>query len=457
MPHYQPFMTESVEIPFNFFLQILINGVLYTYLDSLYLYHNEELVSKFKNVDVSIIIPTYNESENILKLIDAIKVNLPEKIIAEIIIVDDNSPDGTGTVVENYIRTSKNSRPINNSQLPRKQKVESNTIDDSISSTIQIKVLHRENKVGLIPAILNGIASSVGKYILIMDADFSHPPDTIPKLINELIRDPDSIVVASRYALGGSIKGWPYKRRILSSSAIKIAQHSLKVQDINDPISGFFAISRNAIENVKIDTMGYKLLLEILVKVKGKRVKEIPYTFVNRKSGRSKLDLPVVLDYLRSVWRLYRYGQKTRNKEKSNVEKRSSVRFLSKVGRFYTVGASGLALNFLISYLLSNTISNMWYIHATIIGIGFSITSNFIFNKIWTFEDMKFPIKSTLRQYGLFVLISTFGAALQLGLLYMFVQYGFQYGLSLIFAVALASANNFFLNKKLTFHEKIWA
>ena len=408
MPHYQPFMTERVEIPFNFFLQILINGVLYTYLDSLYLYHNEELVSKFKNVDVSIIIPTYNESENILKLIDAIKVNLPEKIIAEIIIVDDNSPDGTGTVVENYIRTSKNSRPINNSQLPRKQKVESNTIDDSISSTIQIKVLHRENKVGLIPAILNGIASSVGKYILIMDADFSHPPDTIPKLINELIRDPDSIVVASRYALGGSIKGWPYKRRILSSSAIKIAQHSLKVQDINDPISGFFAISRNAIENVKIDTMGYKLLLEILVKVKGKRVKEIPYTFVNRKSGRSKLDLPVVLDYLRSVWRLYRYGQKTRNKEKSNVEKRSSVRFLSKVGRFYTVGASGLALNFLISYLLSNTISNMWYIHATIIGIGFSITSNFIFNKIWTFEDMKFPIKSTLRQYGLFVLISTF-------------------------------------------------
>ena len=151
MPHYQPFMTERVEIPFNFFLQILINGVLYTYLDSLYLYHNEELVSKFKNVDVSIIIPTYNESENILKLIDAIKVNLPEKIIAEIIIVDDNSPDGTGTVVENYIRTSKNSRPINNSQLPRKQKVESNTIDDSISSTIQIKVLHRENKVGLIP------------------------------------------------------------------------------------------------------------------------------------------------------------------------------------------------------------------------------------------------------------------------------------------------------------------
>ena len=123
----------------------------------------------------------------------------------------------------------------------------------------------------------------------------------------------------------------------------------MRVQDINDPISGFFAISRNVIENVSIDSLGYKILLEILVKVKGIRVKEIPYTFVNRKSGSSKLDLSVALDYIRSVWRLYRFGQKTRNKQKTEVEKRSSVRFLSKVGRFYTVGASGLALNFLIS------------------------------------------------------------------------------------------------------------
>ena len=419
------------------------------------MYHRE-LVSKLRNIDVSIIIPTYNESENILKLIDAIKANLPDNIIAEIIIVDDNSPDGTGTIVEDYIQTNKNSRSINNSQLSATNKFEHTTTDDLISSTIQIKVIHRKKKFGLIPAILNGITSSVGKYILIMDADFSHPPETIPKLIHELIRDPDSIVVASRYTLGGSIEGWPYKRRLLSSSAVKIARRSLRVHDVNDPISGFFAISRNVIENVRIDTMGYKILLEILVKVKDIRVKEIPYTFVNRRFGRSKLQLSVVLDYIRSVWRLYRYGQKTKNREKSYVEKRNSVRFLSKVGRFYTVGASGLMLNFLISYLLSNTITNMWYIHATIIGITFSITSNFIFNKIWTFEDTKFSLKRTLNQYGLFVLISVCGAALQLGLLYFFVQSGFQYGLSLVLAVSFASTNNFLLNKKLTFHEKIW-
>jgi dolichol-phosphate mannosyltransferase len=422
----------------------------------LQLFHGGELISKLREIDVSIIIPTYNESENILKLIDAIKANLPDNIVTEIIIVDDNSPDGTGIIVEDYIRTFESSTSLYGPQLNTPLKFVDNNVNDLKSTTFQIKIIHRKNKFGLIPAILNGIALSAGKYVLIMDADFSHPPETIPILIHELITDPDSIVVASRYVLGSSIRGWPYKRRLLSTSAVKIAQHSLRVQNINDPISGFFAISRSVIENVNIDSAGYKILLEILVKVKGMKVKEIPYTFVNRKSGTSKLDSTVVLDYIRSVWRLYRYGQKTRNKRKTEVEKRNSVRFLSKVGRFYTVGASGLALNFLISYILSNTIANMWYIHATIIGIACSVTTNFIFNKIWTFEDKKFPIRSTIHQYGLFVLISTFGAALQLGLLYMFVQSGIQFGLSLIFAVALASANNFLLNKKLTFHEKIW-
>jgi dolichol-phosphate mannosyltransferase len=98
----------------------------------------------------------------------------------------------------------------------------------------------------------------------------------------------------------------------------------------------------------------------------------------------------------------------------------------------------------------------MWYIHATTVGIAISVTTNFVLNKIWTFEDKQFQLGSTLRQYGLFASISALGAALQLGLLYIFVQSGIQFGLSLIFAVALASANNFLLNKKFTFHEKIW-
>jgi dolichol-phosphate mannosyltransferase len=255
---------------------------------------------------------------------------------------------------------------------------------------------------------------------------------------------------------GGSIKGWPYRRKILSRLAAKIAIHGLKLCNVRDPISGFVAFPRHIIDNIRIDTYGYKLLLEILVKAKDVKVIEVPYTFIDRKSGKSKLDSRVIFDYLNSVWYLYRYGRQSKKSTKSITEKRKSVLFLSKAGRFYTVGATGLLLNFIVSTLLTQgAISNLWYIEASIIGIILSITSNFFLNKIWTFEDRNFS-RRTMRQYVTFVALSTVGAIVQLLLLYVFVQSGFEYGISLIFAVAVASVSNFLLNKKWTFHEKVW-
>ena len=407
---------------------------------------------------LSVIIPTYNESESILNLIEAVKDNLPHTIFTEIIVVDDNSPDGTGRIMDNYIQNTgiDQTRRLSLQKL-REEKFDNND-DNNNNQNSLVKVVHRQIKSGLISAILQGIRSSMGQNILVMDADFSHPPETIPRLIDELLRNPNSIVVASRYINGGSIEGWPYKRRLLSSGAVKIARHSLKMDDVKDPMSGFFAIPRDVIENIKIDSIGYKILLEILVKVKGSvKVKEIPYTFINRKSGQSKLDLNVILSYTKAVWHLYRYGRKskriTANKQQ---EKRRSVLFLSKAARFYTVGAIGLLLNYLVSIILSNNILNFWYIQATVIGIIFSITSNFFLNKIWTFEDRDFSVRNTVKQFSLFTGISAVGAAIQLTLVYLFVEYGFPYSESLVSAVAIASVGNFLFNKKWTFHEKIW-
>ena len=244
-----------------------------------------------------------------------------------------------------------------------------------------------------------------------------------------------SIVVASRYTRGGSIRGWPYKRLLLSRLAAKIAIHGLKLCNVRDPISGFFAFPRHIIENIRFDTYGYKLLLEILVKAQGVRVKEIPYTFIDRKSGESKLDNRVMLDYVKAVWYLYRYGRKSKPVT-AKEEKRRSVLFLSKAVRFYTVGATGLLLNYIVSMMLTKgIISNFWYLQASIIGIILSITSNFFLNKIWTFEDRTFSPRNTLKQYGMFIGLSTVGAVVQLILLYLFVQSGFQYTPSLILAV----------------------
>ncbi len=379
-----------------------------------------------ENNQVSIIIPTYNESKNIIKILHHIGEILPKNISTQTIVVDDNSPDGTGKIVEDYLKNVK--------------KIADNTIE----------IIHRKTKDGLGSAILKGIQQAKGDTIVVMDCDFSHPPQIIPKLIESIKKYQYDIVVASRYIKGGKIQGWSVKRKIMSRFATLIAKKGLGI-DTKDPMSGFFAFKRSIIKGLNIDAIGFKILLEILVKTKGVNIKEIPYTFQNRELGSSKLNVKTILDYYKSVWKLYRYG-----KPLVKQEKRSSVKFLSKAARFYTVGASGFIVNYIISVLFVGVISDMWYLHATVIGIIASITTNFILNKIWTFEDRDFGIKKTISQYGKFVIFSSLGALVQLGMVYFLVDnVEMSYPLALILAVIIAAFGNFVLNKKWTFKEKL--
>jgi len=383
---------------------------------------------KQSEAQVSIIIPTYNESENIIQVLKSIGDYLPKDIATEAIVVDDNSPDGTGKVVEDYI----------------------NDTQTKVGYTVD--VIHRKTKSGLSTAILDGIQHSSGETVVVMDSDFSHPPKIIPRLIEEIKISKYDIVIASRYTQGGKVSGWSAKRKLISKTAKGIAKVGLGINE-SDPMSGFFAFRRKILEGIKFDAIGYKMLLEILVKTKGAKVKEIPYTFTNRVYGYSKLDSSTMLDYVRSVWRLYRYGHKV-----EDSKTRTSVRFISKAGRFFTVGLSGLLVNYLVSLLFADAIMNFWYIHATIIGIIVSMSSNFILNKIWAFEDRNFEAKKTLAQYGKFVGFSSLGALIQLGMVYVLVDnYQFTYPLALILAVVIAASSNFILNKKWTFKEKVWS
>lgn len=386
----------------------------------------EELL-KTDKMPLSIVLPTYNESQNIASMLDSIAEMLPADTAAEIIVVDDNSPDGTGDIA------SRHGSKINNGKL-------------------HVKVIRRPDKQGLSSAILAGVQLAAGDIIVVMDGDFSHPPQTIPRMVEELKNSKYDIVVASRYIMGGSVIGWPFKRRLMSKGATKIAQVGLGIE-VKDPMSGFFAFRRHVIEGIKFDAIGFKMLLEILVKTKGARIKELPYTFTNRAAGASKLDSSVMLDYVRAVWRLYRYGRSV-----ATGEKRTSVRFLSKAGRFYTVGASGLLVNYLASLLFNTFVPELWYLSATTIGIAFSMTSNFFLNKLWTFQDRDFNAKKTAIQYGMFMGFSSLGALVQLGMLYALVEnYNMDYPLALVLGVATAAVGNFLLNKKWTFKEKIWS
>ena len=384
--------------------------------------------TKQNQSQISIIIPTYNESENIIQVLESIGEYLPNDIQAEAIVVDDNSPDGTGQVVEDYINDAKT------------------------KSAYSIDVIHRETKSGLSSAILDGIQHSTSEIVVVMDSDFSHPPKIIPQLVEEMKTSDYDIVIASRYTEGGEVSGWSTKRKLISKGATGIAKAGLGVNE-SDPMSGFFAFKRKILEGIKFDAIGYKMLLEILVKTKGAKVKEIPYTFTDRTRGSSKLNSSTMFDFVTSVWKLYRYGHAAKVNDT-----RTSIRFISKAGRFYTVGASGLLVNYLVSLLFADAVVNFWYIHATIIGIAVSMTSNFILNKIWTFEDRNFEAKKTLVQYGKFVGFSSLGALIQLGMVYVLVDnYQIIYPLALIIAVIIAALSNFILNKKWTFKEKVWS
>jgi len=378
------------------------------------------------NTEVSIVIPTYNESENIKGILHLIKEHLPKNTIVEAIVVDDNSPDGTGKIAEDYFKSLKE------------------------KTRYTINVINRKTKEGLSSAILNGVEQAKGKIVIVMDSDFSHPPQLIPKLVEVLKQSKTDIVVASRYLNGGNIQGWSLKRKIISKIGTIIAKKGLGIKQ-SDPMSGFFAFNKDVIKGINFDAIGYKFLLEMIVKVKGVSIKEIPYTFLDRQNGKSKLGIKTILEFGHAVWKLYKYGRK----EQKN-EKRTSVRFVSKAARFFTVGASGLGVNYIMSILFTSSL-DMWYLHATILGIMFSITSNFILNKYWTFEDRDFAVKRTIIQYGKFAGFSSIGALVQLGMVYYLVdELTMSYPIALVSAVATAAFSNFILNKKWTFKEKVW-
>ena len=223
-------------------------------------------------VDLTIVLPTYNESLTVEKILDSILRAVPSKINTEVLVIDDNSPDGTGKIVNSYIQKSK--------------------------AKISFKIHTRKDKRGLSSAIIDGINLACGKFIVVMDCDFSHPPEKILVFYNELTNNEFDIVIGSRYVKGGMIEGWPLNRKLISKIGCSLAKLWFGL-DVNDSMSGFFALKKNLIRNLSFEAIGYKILLEILVKTKGVKVKEIPFVFKNRQEGASKFKFSLINDYFR--------------------------------------------------------------------------------------------------------------------------------------------------------------
>ena len=312
--------------------------------------------------------------------------------------------------------------------------------------------------------VARGIELSNGKYILVMDADYPYSKETIPELLKELITNPNFIIVVSRFVEGASTQKMSFVQNAIRKAGKMIAGYGLKIKNVQDPTSSCFAFSRNIVKDIGFEGKGKEALLEILVKVKNNNssvaVKEIPIKQQGTQKIK-KINFNRILNYSTAVWHLYRHGKKSKQVQNEidvvEQKRHKSILFLSKAGRFFTVGASGFLINYLVSYILAIVVSNVWYLQATLMGIIVSITTNFLLNKVWTFEDKDFSLKHSFRQYGSFLALCSLGAIIQLSLVFIFVEYSrIQYGLALIMAVCVASVGNFLLNKKFTFGEKIW-
>jgi glycosyltransferase involved in cell wall biosynthesis len=288
------------------------------------------------SLEVSVVLPTFNESESLPVIVPRIAQTLKDAGIAgEVIIVDDNSPDGTAEVAQ------------------------------QLAEQYPVRVHKRVTERGLATAVLAGFGLSTAKVCVVMDADGSHPVDALPSMIKMILEDKADIVVGSRHVPGGGSKDWPLFSQFKSKLAATLA---LGVTSMTDPTTGFLAARRNLLERLTLDPVGWKIVLEIVVKAAPVRVAEVPIIFVDRELGVSKQSLGVFGEYLAHLAKLYTYRYPA----------------LSELVKFCAVGVLGMCVDLLTVFMLKETY-NLDTRLCAVFGFIVAVTSNFFLNRKYTF------------------------------------------------------------------------
>ena len=299
--------------------------------------------------NVSVIVPTYCEAENLSILVPRIhRAMSGTGLRFEIIVVDDNSPDGTPQVC------------------------------DRLREHYNLRLLVREHERGLSSAVVAGMQAATGDVLLVMDADLSHPPESIPDLVAALDQPDVDFVIGSRYVKGGSTTDdWGFFRRLNSKIATLMAR---PLTSAKDPMAGFFALRRSTflLAAETLDPIGYKIGLELIVKCCCRNVVEIPITFTDRLHGESKLSLREQINYVRHLKRLFEFRY------------RSWAFF----GQFALVGLSGMVIDLTVYAMLMGWLSIET---ARGLAIWIAMTWNFFLNRNFTFSYAR--RSSLLRQY----------------------------------------------------------
>jgi len=320
------------------------------------------------NTEVAIVVPTFDEAENIERTIDGIASVLGEWRW-EIIVVDDDSPDQTSEIVRRISQ-----------QDPR------------------VRLVHRIGRRGLSSAAIEGFMACTAPIVGLIDADGQHDESILPKMIQRLIHEDCDLVVGSRYSGEGSAEGLSPLRKWVSSFATKLSSLILR-GELHDPMSGFFVMRRTFLLSVvrSLSGMGYKILLDIASSAPPSlRIAEEPYHFRKRHSGRSKLDLNVVAEFLLML-----------------LDKRLGSKIPARFILFVLSGGVGAFFHLL---LLGSCLhyANLSFVTSQLFASGVAMVVNFMINNWFTYHDRRFRGRQAIRPFTSFILICSVGAATNL-------------------------------------------
>jgi dolichol-phosphate mannosyltransferase len=345
------------------------------------------------------VVPTYNEKDNITQLIERTARALSGSKF-EIVIIDDNSKDGTAEAAS------------------------------ALSAQYPVRVIVRRDERGLASAVVKGFNETTSDIIAVMDADLQHPPEVLPALLKAVEAGAD-LAIGSRYVEGGGCEGWSLLRRIISKGAIFLSHLFLpRTRGINDPMSGFFMLKRPVVTNADLRPTGYKILLEVIMAGYHAKVVEVPFIFVARERGESKLSSKTQVDYLKHLYSLMRRSGEI-------------IRFV----KFIAVGFSGVGVNEGLLWILKD-FAGLPLLVSSAIAIETSIITNYTLNDIFTFRDRRIRgFRFFLTRMVKFNIVSLVGVGINLGLLYLFTEvFGVYYLVSNLIGIAVAFLWNYLFN-----------
>lgn len=367
--------------------------------------------SRASNIVLSLVIPTFNESKNIVTLIGQLEALL-EPVLGEgyeLVVVDDDSPDRTWAVVLELLPAH-----------PR------------------VRIVRRQGERGLSTAVIRGWQVARGEYLAVMDADLQHPPEANLELLAEMQRGAD-LATASRHVVGGGVSDWSLLRRMLSRGAQLLGLLMLPgvLGRLSDPMSGYFMVRRSAIAGVPLHPLGYKILIEVVARGRIGWIGEVGYVFRERTDGESKVTYRQYLQYLRHLWRL-----------------RWSTLPSSRLFRFCVVGATGVVVDMGLLFLLSDpSMLGFGLTRSKIVAAEVALLNNFLWNDSWTFAEAatREPgFSAKLRRFLGFNVICSFGIALNVVLLnVLFNIAGLDRYLANAIAILAVTAWNYGLSRKL--------